>query len=125
MVNNVNNDQILKWINERLNWTHEGAVQMRVFAVPPEWARMFYNIPLAQALASVTPEVDGNPSVLVWVSIGSTGEHSIVIQRPWETPDKARRRLDRLLKDLNGTYIPSLEALLDAAGNSGCSVEAC
>lgn len=123
LVNHEQLKQIQDWVNDRLSWTCEGTSQVRVFAIPPDWSRLFYDLPIAQACAYVTPEREDNPSSMVWVSIGSTGEHSIVFQGPWESSDKAHRRLTRLLQDLQEPYIPSLEALLDAAGNSGCSVE--
>ncbi len=123
----MNFDQIQNWVNGRLTWTCEGNTYMRVFAVPPEWAKVFYGRPVAQAYAYqvIAPEGEIGPSgmSMAGVRIASTGEHNILFQGPWEAPDKAQRRLARLLGSLDGPYIPSLDDLLTIAEGSACTVD--
>jgi len=123
----TNFDQIQNWVNAHLSWTCEGNTHLRVFAVPPEWSKVFYGRPIAQAYAHVTPEEPTPLSgmVRVWVSVRvtSTREHNILFQGPWEAPNKAQRRLTRLLGNLNAPYIPPRDDLLSIANNSGCTVE--
>lgn len=120
---------VLTSLRERLAWRDSDEPagvrrrrgKARVFVVPPTWWGSFYRQVLAEASAQVYLVRDREGVGFARVSISSIDDTYIHLEGPHEQEDHAEARLKKLMKRLQGVYIPSREELSSIAAECGCT----